>query len=198
MKNITVGFAMCGSYCTFAKAIKAMEELVQLGYDVIPIMSENAFSVDTRFGKAADIAADVERITGKAVISDIKGAEPIGPKKMCDVLLIAPCTGNTLAKLTAGITDTSVTMAAKSHLRILRPVVIALASNDALGAGAKNIGHMLNRKNIYFVPFRQDDHIKKPNSLVADFSLIPQTLEAALAGRQIQPVSLAAAQPLDI
>lgn len=188
MKNITIGFAMCGSYCTFEKAIVSLRELVSLGYDILPIMSENAFSIDTRFGKAADIVKEIEDITGKKVISTIKDAEPIGPKEMCDVLLIAPCTGNTLAKLTAGITDTSVTMAAKSHLRVLRPVVIALSSNDALGANAKNIGYMMNRKHIYFVPIKQDDHVKKPNSLVADFSLIPQTIENALQGRQTQPV----------
>ena len=179
---------MCGSYCTFAKAKETLKQLVALGYDILPIMSENAFSVDTRFGKAANIVSEIESITGKKVISTIKDAEPIGPREMCDILLIAPCTGNTLAKLNAGITDTSVTMAAKSHLRILRPVLIALASNDALGANAKNIGSMMNRKNIYFVPLRQDDHIKKPNSLVADFSQIPQAIEAALSGKQLEPV----------
>ena len=179
---------MCGSYCTFAKAKETLKQLVTLGYDILPIMSENAFSVDTRFGKAANIVSEIESITGKKVISTIKDAEPIGPREMCDILLIAPCTGNTLAKLNAGITDTSVTMAAKSHLRILRPVLIALASNDALGANAKNIGSMMNRKNIYFVPLRQDDHIKKPNSLVADFSQIPQAIEAALSGKQLEPV----------
>lgn len=188
MKKITVGFAMCGSHCTFSKALDSLRQLKELDYDILPIMSENAVSVDTRFGKAADFVKQVEEITGNKVICTIKDAEPIGPKELCDIILIAPCTGNTLAKLAAGITDTSVTMAAKSHLRILRPVVIALASNDALGAGAKNIGNMLNRKNIYFVPLGQDDHVKKPNSLVADFSLIPQTLEFALKGKQLQPV----------
>ena len=188
MKDITIGFAMCGSFCTFAKAKETLKELVALGYDVLPIMSENAFSTDTRFGKAADINAEIERITGKRIINTIADAEPIGPKEMCDIILIAPCTGNTLAKLTAGITDTSVTMAAKSHLRILRPVLIALASNDALGANAKNIGQMMNSKHIYFVPFSQDDHKKKPNSLVADFSLIPEALEAALGSKQLEPV----------
>ena len=190
MKKTTVGFAMCGSYCTFSKALDSLRQLRELDFDILPIMSENASSVDTRFGKASDFIKQVEQITGKPVIRTIKDAEPIGPKEMCDIILIAPCTGNTLAKLASGITDTSVTMAAKSHLRILRPVVIALASNDALGAGAKNIGKMLNRKNIYFVPLGQDDHIKKPNSLVADFSLIPQTIEYALKGKQLQPVFL--------
>ena len=188
MKKITVGFAMCGSFCTFSKALDTLAHLRGLGYDILPIMSENAHSTDTRFGAAKEITKKVEDICGKQIISTIKDAEPIGPKALCDVLLIAPCTGNTLAKMAAGITDTSVTMAAKSHLRVLRPVVIALSSNDALGANAKNIGQMLNRKNIYFVPFMQDDHVKKPNSLAADFTLIPQAIEAALDGRQIQPV----------
>ncbi len=188
MKKTTVGFAMCGSYCTFSKAIETLKGLVSDGYDIVPIMSENACTYDTRFGKARDIVANIEEITGKRVISTIPDAEPIGPKEMCDVLLIAPCTGNTLAKLTAGITDTSVTMAAKSHLRILRPVVIALSTNDALGANAKNIGYMMNRKNVYFVPLSQDDHKKKPSSLAADFKKIPDTIEAALQGRQLQPV----------
>lgn len=188
MDKVTIGYAMCGSYCTFDKSIAAMENLKALGYDILPIMSENACSVDTRFGKSSDIVKKVEDISGKKVISTIKDAEPIGPKKMCDLILIAPCTGNTLAKLTNGITDTSVTMAAKSHLRILRPVLITLATNDALGAAAKNIGYMLNRKHIYFVPLRQDDCVKKPNSLVADFSLIPQSVEEALEHRQIEPV----------
>ena len=188
MKDITVGFAMCGSFCTFSKALETLKELRSLGYDVIPIMSENARHTDTRFGRADDIAAEVEGITGRGIIHTINDAEPIGPKQMCDIILVAPCTGNTLAKLSAGITDTSVTMAVKSHLRILRPVVLALCSNDALGANAKNIGQMMNRKNIYFVPMRQDAPEKKPNSLVADFSLIPKTLEAALNGKQIQPV----------
>ncbi len=178
--KITVGFALCGSFCTFSKAIDILARLKNEGFDILPIMSENAFSTDTRFGNAKDIVDEIEKITGKKVIHTIKDAEPIGPKEMCDVLLIAPCTGNTLAKLTAGITDTSVTMAVKSHLRILRPVVIALASNDALGANAKNIGYMINRKNVYFVPLHRDDPIKKPNSLVADFSLIPQTIEKVL------------------
>ena len=190
MKKTTIGFAMCGSYCTFAKAIEQLEILVKQGYDILPIMSENAYGIDTRFGKSEEIIKRVEEITGKKVIHTIKDAEPIGPKKMCDLILIAPCTGNTLAKMTNGITDTSVTMASKSHLRIMRPILIALATNDALGATAKNIGCMLNRKNIYFVPLGQDDYEKKPNSLVADFSLIPQALELALEHKQIQPVLL--------
>ena len=179
---------MCGSFCTFAKAKEAIKALTERGFNVLPIMSENAYSTDTRFGKASDVTAEIEALCGRSVISTITAAEPIGPKKMCDVIVIAPCTGNTLAKLASGITDTSVTMAVKSHLRILRPVVIALASNDALGANAKNIGAMMNRKNVYFVPMKQDDPAKKPNSLVADFSMIPESVNAALDGRQVQPV----------
>lgn len=159
-----------------------------MGYNVLPIMSENACSADTRFGKASDFVKEVEEITKNSVICTIRDAEPIGPKEMCDIILIAPCTGNTLAKLSHGITDTAVTMAVKSHLRILRPVVIALASNDALGANAENIGRMINRRNIYFTPLSQDDPVKKPNSLVADFEKIPETIEAALEGRQVEPV----------
>ena len=189
-EKITVGFAVCGSYCTFSKAFETLSELVEKGYDVLPIMSENAASIDTRFGKAADHIRLMEKLTGKSVLRTINDAEPIGPKKLCDVLLIAPCTGNTLAKMTAGITDTCVTMAAKSHLRVLRPVVIALSSNDALGANAKNVGVMLNRKNVYFVPFLQDDALKKPNSLAADFSKTEETIKASLKGQQIQPVIL--------
>lgn len=190
MKQATIGFAMCGSYCTFDKSMEQLKILVEQGYDILPIMSENAYSTDTRFGNSKDIVKKIEDITGKKVIHSIKEAEPIGPKKMCDLILISPCTGNTLAKLTNGITDTSVTMAAKSHLRILRPILITLATNDALGATAKNIGYMLNRKNIYFVPLRQDDYEHKPTSLVADFSLIPKSVEYALEHRQIQPIFL--------
>lgn len=190
MKKATIGFAMCGSYCTFSKSIEQLKALIELEYDILPIMSENAYGTDTRFGKSRDIVEKIESITGKKVIHTIKDAEPIGPKKLCDLILISPCTGNTLAKLTNGITDTAVTMAAKSHLRILRPVLICLATNDALGATAKNIGAMINRKNIFFVPLRQDDFTNKPNSLVADFTLIPKSVEKALEHKQIQPVLL--------
>ena len=188
MENVTIGYAMCGSYCTFDKSIKQLEKLVETGYDVLPIMSENAYSTDTRFGKSQEFAEKIESICKRKIIHTIKDAEPIGPKKMCDIIIISPCTGNTLAKLTNGITDTAVTMAVKSHLRILRPVLITLATNDALGAAAKNIGYMLNRKNIFFVPMKQDDYEKKPNSLVADFSLIPLAAEYALEHKQLQPV----------
>ena len=190
MKQLRVGFALCGSFCTLSKAIAEMRELKSKGADILPIMSENAYSVDTRFGKAADIVREIENICGKPVIHTITDAEPIGPKKMCDLLVIAPCTGNTLAKLSLGITDTAVTMAAKSHLRILRPVLLCVATNDALGASAQNIGRLLNTKNIYFVPLKQDDCIKKPNSLVADFDKLEDCVTLALQGKQHQPIFL--------
>ena len=188
MTKATIGFAMCGSFCTFSKAFEQMSALVSAGYDVIPIMSQNACSTDTRFGSAADMVKRAEDITGKRVLCTSVDTEPLGPKKLCDLLLIAPCTGNTLAKLSLGITDTSVTMAAKSHLRILRPVLLCVATNDALGASAQNIGRLMNTKNIYFVPMVQDDYVKKPNSLVADFSRIPECVAAALKGVQVEPV----------
>ena len=190
MTKATIGFAMCGSFCTFSKAFTQMQRLVDSGYDVIPIMSQNAFSTSTRFGKAEETVKRAEEITGKAVLHSVVQTEPIGPKKMCDLLVIAPCTGNTLAKLSLGITDTAVTMAAKSHLRNGRPVVIAMASNDGLSAGARNIGELLVRKHYYFVPFGQDSAILKPNSLIADFDKIPDTVDAALRGEQLQPILL--------
>ena len=188
MTKATIGFAMCGSFCTFSKAFEQMEELVRQGFDVIPIMSQNACTTDTRFGAAEDMVKRAESITGKKVLCTAVETEPIGPKNMCDLLIIAPCTGNTLAKLSLGVTDTSVTMAAKSHLRVLRPVLICAATNDALGASAQNIGRLFNTKNIYFVPLNQDDPVKKPHSLVADFKRIPECAVAALAGKQVQPV----------
>ena len=190
MKQLRVGFALCGSFCTLSKAIAEMRELKANGADILPIMSANAYSVDTRFGKAEEIVREIENICGKPVIHTITDAEPIGPKKMCDLLVIAPCTGNTLAKLSLGITDTAVTMAAKSHLRILRPVLLCVATNDALGASAQNIGRLLNTKNIYFVPLKQDDCIKKPNSLVADFDKLEDCVTLALQGKQHQPIFL--------
>ncbi len=188
MTKATIGFAMCGSYCTFSKAIEQLKLLVSEGYDILPIMSENAYSTDTRFGKSSYFIDTVQGITGKEIIHTIKDAEPIGPKKMCDLVLIAPCTGNTLGKLTNAITDTSVTMAAKSHLRIQRPVLITLATNDALGATAQNIGNMLNRKNIFFVPMKQDDSVNKPSSMVSDFALIPRCTALALERKQALPI----------
>lgn len=190
MRKERVGFAVCGSFCTHAKVLEALKALVQEFETVIPIASETAAFTDTRFGSADDLLEMLEELTGNEVIYDIPAAEPIGPKKLLDVLVIAPATGNTVAKLAAGITDTAVTMAAKAHLRNGGPVVIALASNDGLAAGAKNIGELLVRKNYYFVPFGQDDAVHKPCSLVADFSKIPQTIDAALHGEQVQPLLL--------
>jgi dipicolinate synthase subunit B len=161
LSNVTFGFAICGSFCTFSKAIEQMKKIVNTGYSVLPVMSQNAYSTDTRFGLAADFVQEVEEICGKKVIKSIVEAEPIGPKKMVDLMIVAPCTGNTLAKIANGITDTSVTMAVKSTLRIGRPVLITPATNDALAASAQNIGKLMNNKNIFFVPMRQDDPVKK-------------------------------------
>lgn len=184
----TIGFAICGSFCTFKSVFKEIENLTSLGYDVIPIMSENAFSFDTRFGEAKFWQDEFRRITNKDIIHTIKDAEPIGPKKLLDILVVAPCTGNTLAKLSNGISDTSVTLATKAHLRNARPLVIAVSTNDALSGAGKNIGNLLNYKNTYFVPFRQDSFKNKPCSCVADFTLLPKTIENALKGIQLQPI----------
>ena len=188
MAKADIGFAMCGSFCTFSRAIPQMERLVSEDYNVIPIMSETAGSTDTRFGAASDFIDKIESLTGKRVIKTVGEAEPIGPKKMCDLLVVAPCTGNTLAKSAAGITDTAVTMAVKSHLRIGRPVLLCASTNDGLGAAAQNIGRLLNTKNYYFVPMAQDDWVNKPNSLVGRFELIPECVKQALNGEQPQPV----------
>ena len=185
---ITIGFALCGSYCTFEAVFKQIEVLKKLDYNIIPIMSENSYTLDTRFGDAAHWRERIRDITGNRIIHSIPSAEPIGPKKLLDALIIAPCTGNTLAKLATGVTDTCVTLAAKAHLRNARPLLIAPSTNDALSNAAKNIGSLLNYKNIYFVPYGQDSFQGKPNSMVADFTLIPQTLELALSGQQIQPI----------
>jgi len=188
VEKITAGYALTGSFCTFDKSIREMSKLSSMGFDILPLMSENAYSTNTRFGKARDIITKIEDITGKSVIHTIIGAEPIGPKHMCDIMIVAPCTGNTLSKIALGITDTPVTMAVKSQLRIGAPVLLCVASNDALGASAENIGKLLNRKNIYFVPMRQDDPENKPNSLVARFELIPECVKLASEGRQYQPI----------
>lgn len=187
LSGLRVGFAVCGSFCTFGRAFEALGELVELGCEVTPIMSHNAYTLDTRFGTAQQHAARLFELTGKTVIHDIPAAEPVGPKKMFDVLVVAPCTGNTLAKLALGIVDTPVCMAVKSHLRNERPVVIAVSTNDALSGAAKNIGALRNYKNFYFVPLAQDDPLAKPFSLVANFGLIPRTIMAALDGKQLQP-----------
>ena len=183
-----IGFAMCGSYCTHAAALTELEKLRADGYEVLPIVSENVFSTDTRFGSAKDLRQRPTDICGREVIHDIISAEPLGPKIELEALLVCPCTGNTLAKMAAGITDTAVTMAAKAHLRSDRPLIIALASNDAMSANLGNIGKMLNRKCVYFVPMVQDDPTKKPHSLVADFSLLRPTLQNAMLGKQYRKI----------
>ncbi len=188
MNSVTAGFALCGSFCTFSKAIAQMKYLKGTGMDLVPIMSQNAYTMDTRFGRAEDFIREIETICGHPVIHTIEAAEPIGPKKMFDILIIEPCTGNTIGKLANGITDTPVTMAAKSHLRNARPLLIAVSTNDALGAAGKNIGQLLNYKNIYFIPMRQDDSVKKPRSIVADFTMTEDAVHAALKGEQIQPI----------
>lgn len=186
---MTIGFALCGSYCTFAKAFPAMEALAR-DHRVVPIFSENVMKTDTRFGSASDFYQKAFALTGIEPICTIADAEPIGPKKLLDALVIAPCTGNTLGKLSHGITDTTVTMAAKAHLRNGRPLIVGVSTNDGLSGSAENLGRLLARKNIYFVPFGQDDPRKKPTSLVADFSKIPETVDAALRGMQVQPMLL--------
>ena len=190
MKDITLGFAMCASYCTFDKAFSALEHMRGLYKDIIPIMSRNASSTDTRFGRAEEHVYRLERICERSVLTTIPEVEPLGPQGAIDILVIAPCTGTTLAKIAGGISDTSVTMAAKAHLRNGRPLLIALSTNDALSGNAENLGRLLNRKNVYFVPMGQDDPIAKPNSLVADYGRIPQAIDAALVGRQLQPLLL--------
>ncbi len=184
---MTVGFALCGSFCTYHKIFPVMENLSR-EYDLIPIFSHSAYTVNSRFGTAQEHIRKVSDICGKAPICTIFDAEPIGPKKLLDALIIAPCTGNTLAKLACGIADGPVTMAAKSHLRNGRPVLVAVSTNDALAAAAENIGRLLARKNYYFVPFGQDDPNGKPTSMVADFAKIPDALSLALQGKQIQPI----------
>lgn len=189
MPKTKLGLAICGSYCTFDKILPTAEVLTET-YDLTAVMSENAAETDTRFGCAETVKKRLSEITGKEVICAITDAEPIGPKKLFDVMAVAPCTGNTLAKLACGIADSAVTMACKAHLRNGRPVVIAVSTNDALGANAKNIGELLNRKNIYFVPFRQDDPQGKPTSLISDLTLLEKAVESALEGLQLQPVIL--------
>ena len=190
MKQPVLGFAMCGSFCTYQPVLEALEELHTVFPDIIPIMSDVSFETDSRFGSADAFRARLEAICGHEILHTIPEVEPIGPKALLDALVIAPCTGNTLAKLAHSIADTPVTMAAKSHLRNGRPVLVAVSSNDALAGAAENIGRLLARKHYYFVPFGQDDAVKKPTSMVADFAMIPQAMTEALAGRQIQPILL--------
>lgn len=186
---MTVGFAMCGSFCTYSQVFPVMELLAR-DYTLMPIFSQAAASTDSRFGTTKEHLTLAQEICCCPVVTSISQAEPIGPQKLLDALIIAPCTGNTLAKLAHGIADGPVTMAAKSHLRNGRPVILAISSNDALGAGAENLGRLLSRKHFYFVPFRQDDPSGKPTSMVADFAKLPQTLQAALEGKQLQPMLL--------
>jgi dipicolinate synthase subunit B len=185
---LRLAFCLTGSFCTFSAAFRQMERCVSLGYEVLPVFSYHAAELNTRFGKASDHLVRARAISGHEPILTIPDAEPIGPKNMADILLVCPCTGNTMAKLAGSVTDTPVTMAVKSHLRQGRPVVLCPATNDALKGSAKNIGALLNTGNYYFVPFSQDNPTAKPASLVADFDLVPEALEAALEGRQLQPI----------
>ncbi len=191
MDNLSVGFAICGSYCTYDKMLLALREAKEKYGKVRAIMSEKSFETSTRFGTAEHFVSEIENITGENIISTIKDAEPAGPKRLFDVLVIAPCTGNTLAKIANGIADTAVTLVCKAHLRNNRPVVMAISTNDGLSGNAANIGTLLNRKNFYFVPYYQDDPVNKPFSLVADLSKLPDTVDAAMRGVQLQPILLA-------
>ena len=190
MAEIKAGFAFCGSFCTLQQAVQQMESLTLRGVEIYPIMSEAAAQTDTRFGAARDWIERIESAAGRSVIRTIADAEPIGPQKLLDILIIAPCTGNALAKLAGGIADTPVTLAAKAHLRNERPVLIAASTNDALAAAGQNIGRLLNRKHYYFVPMRQDAPQAKPRSVVADFSKLYDAMRAALQGEQLQPLLL--------
>lgn len=187
-KGKKIGYAICGSFCTFAQSFKQIEKLLSLEAEVTPILSFNASTLDTRFGTAKEHITYLEALCNKKIIASIVDAEPIGPKKMFDILIVAPCTGNTLAKLATGVTDTPVTMAVKSHLRNGNPVVLALATNDALAGAAKNLGLLESTRNYYFVPMYQDDYENKPTSMVADFEQIPETLLLALKGKQLRPL----------
>ena len=188
MKNVNIGFAMTGSFCTFSKALKVMESFVLSGANVIPIMSFNARNTDTRFGKAEDFATRIREITGNEIIDSLVKAEPVGPENMTDLMIVLPCSGNTLSKLANGIYDTPVTLAVKSHLRNQRPVLVGVSTNDALANSAKSIGQLLNYKNYYFVPMSQDDPVKKPFSVVCDFDKTFKAAEYALRGMQMQSV----------
>lgn len=190
VKDKKIGYVLTGSFCTFSKTIPKMKELIDKGADIIPIMSYNSYKMDTKFGKAQDFINKIETITGKKIIHTIQGTEPIGPKALTDIMIVAPCSGNTMAKLACDIIDTPATMAVKSHLRNNLPVVIAPSTNNGLGANAVNIANLLNRKNYYFVPFRQDNPITKPRSIVFDSEYIIKTIEYALDNEQIEPILL--------
>ena len=185
-----LGYAFCGSFCTHQRSLEELQKLIEAGYDVLPIFSDSVWTTDTRFGTALELKERVEALCNKRVIHTVVDAEPIGPKTPLDALIVCPCTGNTLAKIANGITDTPVCMAVKAHLRSDRPLILSLASNDALSANLKNIATLLSRKQVYFVPMVQDDPEKKPHSLVADFSLLQATLASALQGRQYRRLFL--------
>ena len=190
MKDKTIGFAICGSFCTIEQSLSVLKELAKSDANIIPIMSEIVYTTDTRFTKAESLIKTVEEITKNKVIKTVEQAEPIGPKGLLDLLIICPCTGNTISKIANGITDTSVTMAAKAHLRNNRPVLISLATNDALSGSAQSIGRLLSMKNVYFTPFGQDDALKKPTSMICDFGSVIKAGELALEGKQMQPILL--------
>ena len=188
LKDINIGFTLTGSFCTFKKVIPKLKELKELGANILPIMSYNSYNLDTKFGNAKDFIEEIEDITENKIIHTIQGAEPIGPKGLTDIMVVAPCSGNTIAKLANSIIDTPAVMAIKSHLRNQRPLVIGISTNDGLSGSAENIGKLLNRKNYYFVPFRQDNPITKPRSIVFDAEYIIKTIEYALEGEQISPI----------
>lgn len=188
MNGIKIGYAMCGSFCTIKKSLEQLRILKESGVDIIPIFSPIVLNTDTRFIAAKELKEEVENITGKEILTNIEQTEPIGPKSLLDLLIISPCTGNTMSKISAGITDTCVTMAAKAQLRNNKPVLIALATNDALSTGAANLGRLLNVRNVFFVPFGQDDPIKKPTSMICDFSQLLPAAKYALEKKQIQPI----------
>ena len=190
LAGLKIGFSFTGSFCTLRDSFISVKSLIDEGAEIFPIVSNSVKSHDTRFGKAKDFLEEIEKITGKSVIDSIVSAEPIGPKSYLDLMVIAPCTGNTLSKIANGITDTPVTMAVKAHLRNQKPVVISVATNDALGANSKNLGILLNSKNVFFVPFYQDGPHSKSNSIVANLTLVKQTVLEALKAKQLQPVVL--------
>lgn len=190
LENVKIGIGLTGSYCTFSKVIPEIRKMVEQGAEVFPIMSEATYRTDTRFGNAKDFVGQIEALTGKKIIATITEAEPIGPKSLLDIMVIAPCTGNTLSKLANAITDTPVLMATKAHLRNNKPVVIGVSTNDGLGMNGKNLGLLLNAKNIYFIPFRQDNPKEKQNSIISKMDLMIPTILEALRGRQLQPVLL--------
>lgn len=187
-KNKTIGYALTGSFCTFKQTIQQMTALINQEVNIIPIFSFNSQTIDTRFGEASDFINQVESLTGNKVIKTIEDAEPIGPKNFLDAMVVAPCSGNTIAKINMGVCDTPVLMAVKAHIRTNKPVVLAVSTNDGLGANFRNIAEIMDKKNFYFVPFGQDDFINKPKSLVADFEQILETLNYAMKNQQIQPI----------